>query len=491
MNTLGLSAGYHDAAATLIDPFGNILFASHSERWSRIKNDSTLDQKLISKLSTKDIKNIAWYERPWMHNLQQIRSGQMNLGPWSLKSTLEKHTSGDFIKNKNIKCWPHHLSHAAAAFQTSPFNRAAVVVIDAIGELDTVSIYHAEYDECGYAKYRRLWHQTYPHSLGLFYSAVTKHLGLKPQDEEYITMGMSAYGTPLLKSKLENLCIDNIKDCKFKLNLHQGFDNIDLESNADLAASAQELLELMISEIMLKARELTGLDCLAYGGGVALNCLANRLLGSWFDRIWIMPSPGDAGSSLGAAALTYGKKIHWVSPYLGSEISGSYPIDEISNHLLKHKIAGVASGPAEFGPRALGNRSLLADPRGSDIKDRVNTIKQRQKFRPFAPAILSEFVHEYFDLPRSWSDSDYMQVVAKCKYPNLFPAVVHVDGSSRVQTVPPTSSSKIRQLLELWYKKTGCPMLLNTSLNVRGEPIVNSRQDADMFESMYGVKVFS
>jgi carbamoyltransferase len=151
---------------------------------------------------------------------------------------------------------------------------------------------------------------------------------------------------------------------------------------------------------------------------------------------------------------------------------------------------GVASGRAEFGPRALGNRSLLADPRGSKIKDRVNEIKRRQQFRPFAPVILAEHVHEYFDMPSGWSDTSYMQVVAACRRPDLFPAIVHVDGTSRIQTVPQNGSG-IRELLEKWYVMTGCPMLLNTSLNIRGEPMVNDRADADRFEQQYGVKVCS
>jgi carbamoyltransferase len=158
--------------------------------------------------------------------------------------------------------------------------------------------------------------------------------------------------------------------------------------------------------------------------------------------------------------------------------------------LLTDRIVGVASGRAEFGPRALGNRSLLADPRGDEIKDKVNEIKRRQKFRPFAPVILEEYAHQYFAMPRQWDNSRYMQVISNCKYPELFPAIVHYDGTSRVQTVPKDGSG-IRELLEKWYVLTDCPMLLNTSLNIRGEPMVNNRDDADRFEKLYGVKVLS
>ena len=203
-----------------------------------------------------------------------------------------------------------------------------------------------------------------------------------------------------------------------------------------------------------------------------------------------MPCPGDGGSSLGAAALALGKKIHWRDAYLGHCIPGPYPVNQLLDHLVTTGIVGVTSGRAEFGPRALGNRSLLADPRGPEIKDRVNEIKRRQKFRPFAPVILAEHVHEYFDVPTGFSDTSYMQVVATCRRPDLFPAVVHVDGTSRIQTVP-ANGSGIRKLLEKWYVMTGCPMLLNTSLNIRGEPMVNNRADADRFEQLYDVKVCS
>jgi carbamoyltransferase len=242
---------------------------------------------------------------------------------------------------------------------------------------------------------------------------------------------------------------------------------------------------------MKRARSFNWSSNLVYMGGVALNCVANRNLGEYFDNIWIMPNPGDAGSSLGAAALAYGRRLAWNDPYLGHTIPGRYPVDAALECLLTDRICGVASGAAEFGPRALGNRSLLADPRGPDIKDKVNDIKQRQRFRPFAPVILAEHANQYFDLPCGFRSSPYMQSVARCLAPELYPAIVHVDGTSRVQTVAPDSASGIRQLLEAWYARTGCPMLLNTSLNIRGEPMVNDRADADRFEFLYNVKVCS
>jgi len=377
----------------------------------------------------------------------------------------------------------HHLSHAAAGFQTSPFDQATVVVIDAIGEWDSATIWAAEYDRKGRATYKRLWSQRYPRSIGLFYSAVTERMGLRPMDEEYITMGMAAWGNPRYTDTIQLLLEEN---------LHLGIDHMFLPTarDVDIAASAQVVVEQEIYKVMQRARALGSSPNLVYQGGVALNCLANRNLGDYFENVWIMPCPGDAGSSLGAAALAYGRRIKWTNAYLGTDISGEYPVNAVLDHLLRDQICGVASGRAEFGPRALGNRSLLADPRGPDIKDRVNEIKRRQQFRPFAPVVLEEHVHAYFDLPSGFVDSRYMQIVGRCRQPDLYPAIVHYDGTSRIQTVP-ADGSGIRRLLEAWYDQTGCPMLLNTSLNIRGEPMVNDRADADRFERLYGVRVYS
>jgi carbamoyltransferase len=386
----------------------------------------------------------------------------------------------------------HHLSHAAAGFQTSPYDQATVVVIDAVGEWDTITIWGAEYNSQGRATYRKLWSRGYPHSIGLFYSAVTARVGLKPLDEEYILMGMAAYGQNNISNRLRYDLIDNEYEIRFKENLHTGLEAEYLNdySEFDIAAGAQALAEDLILNVMVRAKKFNWSRNLVYMGGVALNCSANQRIGNYFDNIWIMPCPGDAGSSLGAAALAHGGRINWTNAYLGHNIPGDYPVNAILDELVTRKIVGVASGRAEFGPRALGNRSLLADPRGPEIKDQVNEIKRRQQFRPFAPVILEEYVDQYFDMPRGFGTSRYMQAVAHCWYPELFPAIVHHDGTSRVQTVP-ADGSGIRELLEKWYVMTGCPMLLNTSLNIRGEPMVNDRADADRFEALYGVRVCS
>ena len=494
MNILGISAGFHDAAATVIDEDGNILFAAHSERYSKIKNDPNFSSALIRELEEYNpIQTVAYYERPVAKQLRQLYSGQgIEWNKLSVKKLVHDQIGhAKWWDLKHYRNYNHHLSHAASGFQTSIFDRATVVVIDAIGEWDTISIWGAEYVD-GQAKYTKLWNQKYPHSIGLFYSAMTERIGLKPNEEEYILMGMAAYGAPVLTDLFKSKFLSNEWEVKFKENLHLGISQKYLSyiGDMDIAASAQDLAEDLVLTIMRRAKDLNWSSNLVYMGGVALNCSINRRLGEYFDNIWIMPNPGDAGSSLGAAALAYGGRINWCNAYLGHCIPGAYPVNDALDALLCDRIVGVASGRAEFGPRALGNRSLLADPRGNDIKDQVNEIKRRQKFRPFAPVILEEHADQYFDMPRGWDNSRYMQSVAVCRDPDLFPAIVHHDGTSRVQTVPKDGSG-IRELLEKWFVVTGCPMLLNTSLNIRGEPMVNDRPDADRFEQLYGVKVVS
>jgi carbamoyltransferase len=491
---LGVSAGFHDAAVSVVDSNnGKILFAGHSERYSKQKNDANLCSGIISEIEKFDIDTVSYYETPWRKQLRQIYSGQ---GPdWNSLTVKQilKRQGLNIPQHTHVHAQNHHMSHAAAGFQTSPYNEATVVVIDAIGEWDSITIWAADYDSAGHARYRKLWSQQYPHSIGLMYSAVTARVGLRPMDEEYILMGMAAYGSKHLSDELSRALVRNQANVTFQHNLHTGLpDHVMCDADHyDLAAAAQSVAEALIYDVMRRAQSHKWSRNLVYMGGVALNCLANRRLGGFFDNIWIMPNPGDAGSSLGAAALAYGKQLAWQDAYLGHVIPGSYPVNAAATALMQDKIVGIASGAAEFGPRALGNRSLLADPRGLEIKDQVNEIKRRQKFRPFAPVILSEYVDQYFVMPSGWDLSPYMQSVGICRRPDLYPAIVHHDGTSRVQTVAPDSRSGIRQLLEAWYRKTGCPMLLNTSLNIRGEPMVNDRADADRFEKLYHTKVLS
>ena len=483
-NILGVSSGYHDAAVTVINSQGEIAYAGHAERYSKRKNDANLNVDMLFEAARgRPIDHIAYYETPWRKQTRRWYAGQgIEWNRITTRQVLREQLYG-YFSSVPVSTYQHHLSHAAAGFQTSPFDRATVVVIDAIGEWDTITIWAAEYNKKGQAGYRRLWRQQYPNSIGLFYSAVTERIGLRPLDEEYITMGMAAYGEPIYTDTMQLLVNENC---------HLGVDPTVLQQarDVDIAASAQAVVEQEIYKVMQRAQAFGFSSNLVYQGGVALNCLANRNLGEYFEKIWIMPCPGDAGSSLGAAALAYGGRVKWTNAYLGTEISGEYPVDACVDSLLRDQIVGVASGRAEFGPRALGNRSLLADPRGSDIKDRVNEIKRRQQFRPFAPVVLEEHAGEYFDLPGGFVDTRYMQVVGRCRHPDVYPAICHHDHTSRIQTVP-RDGSGIRQLLEAWYARTGCPMLLNTSLNIRGEPMVNDRADADRFERLYGVTVHS
>jgi carbamoyltransferase len=493
MNILGISAGFHDAAATVLSPKGEILFAGHSERYSKRKNDANFCQGLLDDVAEYGPDTVAYYERPWNKQLRQLYSGQGI--EWDKLTTRQilRQQLGRQIEPEQIYSFNHHLSHAAAGFQTSPFDRATVVVIDAIGEWDTISIWGAEYDKkTGQANYKKLWRQRYPHSIGLFYSGATGRVGLRPLDEEYILMGMAAYGDRRHAVPMQDRLIAHEYDIRFRENLHIGFDTDFMPgtSDMDIAAGAQELAEQLILNVMTRAKKFGWSDNLVYMGGVALNCAANSRIGNYFEKIWIMPCPGDSGSSLGAAGLVWGRRINWNNAFLGHLIPGPYPVNDALDALLTDRIVGVASGRAEFGPRALGNRSLLADPRGKEIKDQVNEIKRRQKFRPFAPVILEELADTYFDMPRGFGNSRYMQTIARCRLPDLFPAIIHHDGTSRVQTVP-RDGSGIRELLEKWYVMTDCPMLLNTSLNIRGEPMVNDRSDADRFEQLYGVRVIS
>jgi carbamoyltransferase len=487
MNYIGISCGYHDAAITVIDGTGNIVYAGHAERYGGGKHTPHLNSGIINAAmasinTSTDSYSLHYYERPLVKWLRRWWAGERpswrSIDIGSIIGTQNMALLG--YDSRKINTYNHHLSHAAAGFQTSPYMDATVVIIDAIGEFECVTIWKAGWDD-GRAKYTRLYTRYYPNSIGLFYTGITRRCGLRPLDEEYILMGMAAYGVPRYVEEMRRL---------LDMNLHRGCDWFLPDADIyDLAASAQVLVEELIVEVVEIAKKIGASSNLVYGGGLALNCRANRLLGDYYSNVWIMPNPGDAGSSLGAAALGYGGRIKFNNCYLGTNISGQYPVTELLEELLSTGIVGVASGRAEFGPRALGNRSLLADPRGKDIRTRVNNIKQRQQFRPFAPVILEEHADMYFDLVPG-VNSQYMQVVARCRVPELFPAIVHYDGTSRVQTVA-ADGSGIRLLLEAWYERTGCPMLLNTSLNIRGRPMVNTQEDAAQFEAEYGVRVLS
>lgn len=487
---LGISQGFHDAGLALVDSSGNILHASHSERYSKIKNDPNLHYHQFQdcEFTGKEKVTVNYYERPWITNLRRLYAGQKMT---SIVPVINKLKYFDLPTKMNK--WGHHLSHAAAAFQTSPFDHSAVVIVDAIGEWDTVSIWYAYYDATGKAKYQKLWSRKYPHSLGLFYTAMTKRVGLRPMEDEYVLMGMAAYGhAPMLYDKMRKDFVDNVDEVLFKKNLHLGVDDWASKfKDEHIAAATQKLTEEILFSIHSRAERLTNETNVCYGGGVALNCKFNVKLHEIWSNVWICPNPGDCGSALGAAALGYGKKLNWENAFLGYFIPGDLNVNEVVETLQRDKMVGVANSYAEWGPRSLGNRSLLADPRDPHINDRVNEIKQRQKYRPFAPAILEEHANKHFRL-NSACDYRYMQYAVKVDEDTrfLYPAICHVDGTARVQVVP-KDNSNMRKILEAWYVKTSCPMLLNTSLNIRGKPIVNSRADATQFANQYGVKVIS
>ena len=485
MRILGINCLNHDAAMAVVDG-SDILWAAHAERYSKVKNDHYLNQAIVDEAMTYGpFDKVVYYERPIVKKTRQAYAGQ-----WSEVFDTSNIPS-QYLKQFGIKIdqyVDHHESHAAGGYYTAPFDDAVVLCIDAIGEWDTTSVWHAHH---GYME--KMDSFQYPHSLGLLYSAFTHRVGLKPAEEEYILMGMAAYGTPKHKEQIHEALIKSIVPFELKQNLHQGMgDWLPDADPMDLAASIQAVTEEIIQGMWKHARAITGeSDNICFAGGVALNCVANSVMADQdlFKNIWIMPNPGDAGSSLGCIAASEKTKLNWKHPFLGHNIEGEYPVDSIIKELETNKMLGVANGRAEFGPRALGNRSLLADPRGPEIKDIVNQIKRRQMFRPFAPAILEEDVHEYFDMPKHAQNSPYMQFTARVKHPKDFPAITHHDGTARVQTVRETDNPGFYQLLKTWKHKTGCPMLLNTSLNIKGEPIVNDKTDAKRFETKYNVKV--
>ena len=494
---LGLNGLNHDATASLIHGT-EIKFAGHNERYSDIKFDENLDSRLFNDLKRYgDWDTSVWFEDSLLKKTRQLYAGQY--GEFFQLKNLPNYYLKQFGIRPDYQI-SHHLSHASAAYFTSPYDNAISVNIDAIGEWECATIWYIETDSQKRTTFTKLWSDRYPNSLGLWYSAMTQRLGLKPQEDEYILMGMAGWGEPIeeLVKEMEEYFFANTSGLKMNHNLHRGCqdwnpkcypDDGSDKWKFDIANATQHICENRIMDIFQHASTLVPhCNNYVYGGGVALNCVANSKIARQFPNLWIIPNPGDGGSSLGSAAFVLGEHLDWNNTFLGYEIKGDYPIEQTLKALLKGDLVGVASGRAEFGPRALGNRSLLADPRGDDVKDKMNKIKKRQEFRPFAPAVLEEHAHKIFDMPVK--KSQYMQFVADCKRPDLYPAICHVDNTSRVQTVSKDDNPNFYNLINEFYKKTGCPMLLNTSLNIKGMPIVNTHNDAVEFEKKYGVKVY-
>jgi len=541
MYVLGISCYYHDSAAAILKD-GKIIAAIEEERFSRKKFDDGFPDSAIkwclnqANILPNEINLIAFYDKPIL-KFERLLDNYISVAPRGLFSFLDvipkwlhkrlwiKDEIKNSLKGFNGKIiFPeHHLSHAAYAFFSSPFDESAILTVDGVGEWSTTTFGIANNSEIEITNDIR-----WPHSLGLFYSAFTYFLGFKVNEGEYKLMGLSAYGKPiyydLILSELINVKNDgsihlNMKYFAFtydKVMTNEKFSDLfgiqprkdgqtTEQIHYDIAASAQLVLEDVLLKMVNHVYKETKMKNLCFGGGVALNGVANYkiLKDGPFEKIHIPPSPGDAGSAIGSAQYSYfcfGKNKRVIESeneivknniYLGTSFSN----DEIelyltTNHikyefletkLLLEKtsklisegnVVGWFQGKMEWGPRALGNRSILADPRRPEMKDVLNKkIKHRESFRPFAPSILEEHVSEYFELD---IPSPYMLLVAKIKKPDKIPAVTHIDGTGRLQSVSRNVNPLYYDLIDEFYKITDVPVIINTSMNVMGEPIVNT-----------------
>ena len=508
--------GTHDGAYAVVDESGNIKFASLHERFSGTKHDPTITTEVLDeycpehKLADTEFwmndNAIARAEfRPGLYGKLQIaaknpecRGEKINLEPISWSPPLVR-----LLNHPRQFATDHHVAHAAASFSTRPqsFDKkdCVMVVLDGIGEMRSGLIVNSDFEV--------LHEMNFPKSIGYLYANFTNSLpGLKANEDEYVVMGKSCYGEPNNWQDVYEMfqCVpewttQDVNQVYTEMNWETRYAQkaFYLErmvkelhksgSHEDAAASMQRVAEEVIIDFMKVARKYGSKLC--YSGGVAQNIMANSRIRDMFDDVWIDVNPGDGGAALGAAAYGYMKhtgadRINWEHPYHGHEITGNLDPEMVVDYIMQNKVAGVANGKAEYSCRAYGNRSLIADVR-YDVKDTVNDIKKRQKFRPFAPAILEEHVDDYFDGPTN----RWMQYVATAKHD--YSSVTHVDGTGRVQLVHKDSHSVFRQILEIYYEKTGIPMLLNTSLNIRGKPMVNDVGHAMDFEDKYGVKVFT
>ena len=546
MYNLGISCYYHDSAAALLKD-GHVIAAVEEERFSRKKFDDEFPKMAIewclkeAGIKPNQIDSVAFYDKPIL-KFERLLDNYITVAPRGLHSFLDvipkwlhkrlwiKNDIKKALKGfKGEIIFPeHHMSHAAHAFYTSPFEESAILTIDGVGEWSTTSFGYAKNNSVTLTNDIR-----WPHSLGLFYSAFTYFLGFKVNEGEYKLMGLSSYGTP----KYYDLILDNLIDVKDDGSIHLNMkyfafthdkvmtnkkfselfgippktkDEKTLQIHFDIGASAQKVLEDIILKMANHVYKKTNMKNLCIGGGVALNGVANYkiLKESLFDNIHIPPSPGDAGSAVGAAQYLYyiyhknSKNISkddaqlinenvYVGPsFSDTEItqfldSKNIPYESFDREsLLKKtaqliadgKIVGWYQGKMEWGPRALGNRSILADPRREDMKDILNAkIKHRESFRPFAPSILEEYTSDYFDID---IPSPYMLMVAPVKKPEQIPAVTHVDGTGRLQTVSKNTNLLYYDLINEFYKITEVPVIINTSMNVMGEPIVNTPEQA-------------
>ena len=572
MNILGISAYYHDSAVALVQS-GTIVAAAQEERFSRKKHDARFPRHALgycldaAGLSLADIDDVVFYDKPLVkferlletylaYAPHGLRSFMAAMPVWLkeklyLKSTLKQELAAlGGVAEKDLPPLlfaQHHQSHAASAFYPSPFEEAAVLCLDGVGEWATTTVWRGRGN-----RLEPLWEIDFPHSLGLLYSAFTYYTGFKVNSGEYKLMGLAPYGEPKYFDLILHHLIDLKDDGTFRLDMqyfnyctgltmtNKRFDRLfggaprtaetDLtQREMDIAASIQKVTEEVVLRLGKTIRQETGIERLCLAGGVALNCVANgELLRSGvFKDIWIQPAAGDAGGALGAALVAWYDKYDRPRPLTGSDcMSGSYlgpdyPADEIRRQLeaagacyeeldevtlvervadllAAQQVVGWHQGRMEFGPRALGARSILGDPRAPKMQSVMNLkIKYRESFRPFAPSVLAERVGEYFELDRP---SPYMLLVAPVteqlriamtpEQERLFgidrlnvprsrlPAITHVDYSARIQTVHRETNPRYHALLTRFNDKTGCAVLVNTSFNVRGEPVVCTPADA-------------
>ena len=477
MRYCGISEYFHDAGIAFITDQGNIEFATHAERYSKVKLDMYMHDDLWRMIRNDDFT--VFYEdlNEEKYSLEYLK--KRVVGPNHRGIIPESYDYDDSVR--------HHVSHAANAYRTRPWKSkedTVILTIDGHGQKQTVGIYDHNLN--------LLKSDYILKSVGIFYNYITRILGLKPMHDEYVVMGLSSYGEPILYEEFLKIYeeVPYAEYSTYSKTVRNAAGLLKHRSRGhspeNIAASMQKLAETKILEWAKEARKYGSKLC--YAGGVAENIVANSLIRPLFDDMWIPSAPSDSGSALGCAANIYSRetgndRINWKDPYLGYDIKREINPKEVVDHILEYTYCGIANGRAEYGPRALGNRSLIADVR-YDVKDTVNEIKRRQKYRPFAPAILAEFADQYFEGPMN----DYMQYTAKALHD--YKSVIHVDGTSRVQLVQKDCTSIIRPILEEYYERTGIPMLLNTSLNIRGMPMVNDEKDAADWEREYKVKVF-
>ncbi len=556
MYILGISCWYHDSAACLLHD-GTIIAAAQEERFTRRKHDPEFPKEAAAYclreagITSADLDAVAFYDKPFL-KFERLLETYVATAPRGLRSFIkamplwlkQKIWIPDLIASElefegPILYPEHHESHAASAFYPSPFEEAAFLTTDGVGEWTTTSYGMGTGDGL-----RIIKEIHFPHSLGLLYSAFTYFTGFKVNSGEYKLMGLAPYGEPVYERQIRDHLIDVKEDGSFKLNMdyftyahgltmtgrkfaglfggpRRSEEAPLTQREMDLARSVQEVTEDVILRMARHVRRETGAKNLCLAGGVALNCVANgRLLKEGvFDDIWIQPAAGDAGGALGGALAAwhqyFGKPRTVVTPdsmrgsflgpsYSDEEIQAFLAAEEIPHDVLgddeliertaellaDEKVVGWFQGRMEFGPRALGGRSILADPRGRDVQKVVNLkIKFRESFRPFAPTVLRDRCNDFFELDH---DSPYMLLVAPVRNVRIegnglerrhhiespIPAVTHVDGSARVQTIDEASNPLYYRLLQAFEARTGCPVLVNTSFNVRGEPIVGTPMDA-------------